>query len=302
MQKQNKKILITGINGFIGSNCAKYFAQKGHKIFGIDIFGEKSSNFIQGEVDLENLNSFNQIFDLIIHLAGSGTVGSAQKNPELEQAKTVDSTENILEFMKLHNNNAKLIYSSSAAVYGNLYDKQIKETDKLNPISVYGQHKVEVEKICKEYNEKFGLNINIIRFFSIYGEGLKKQLLWDFCNRVLQNRNEKTINCFGTGNEKRDFVHIQDAIQLIDILTENKNKFEIINCGLSEETTVNEILNLICNELDYKGELVFDNIIKEGDPKSIIANIDKATKLGFKPKINVEDGIKNYVKWFRENN
>lgn len=298
--KNNKKILITGINGFIGSSCADYFTQQGFEIFGIDIFGAHSTNFIQGEVDLENLKLFNHKFDVIIHLAGSGTVGAAQKAPELEHLKTVKSAENILEYMKLHNSNAKLIYSSSAAVYGNSYTKKIKEDFEVNPISIYGKHKIEVEKLCENYSKNNGLNINIIRFFSIYGEGLKKQLLWDFCNRLNKSSNTKTIDCFGTGEEKRDFIHISDAIRFIEILLDIDNKFEIFNCGTGTGISVQEILDLICKEFDYKRQLVFDNIVKEGDPKILISDISKAKDLGFNPIISLEKGIKNYVKWFGE--
>lgn len=298
----NKKILITGINGFIGSNCAKYFAQKGFEVFGVDIFGECTYNFIRGEVNLKNLKSFNQEFDVIIHLAGSGTVGTAQKAPELEHLKTVGSAEHILEYIRLYNEKTKLIYSSSAAVYGDLYDYKISENDTLNPISIYGQHKVEVEKMCENYHNNFGLNINIVRFFSIYGEGLKKQLLWDFCNRVTKNPNLKTLPCFGTGQEKRDFIHINDALQLIDILVEKNNKFEIINCGTGQEISVHKILELICDKFNFTGELVFDNIVKEGDPKSLVSNIEKALSIGYNPTTKVEDGIRKYVQWFKQIN
>ena len=163
-------------------------------------------------------------------------------------------------------------------------------------------HKVEVEKLCEEYSEIFGLKINIIRFFSIYGEGLKKQLLWDFSNRVMKDLGAKKIPCFGKGTEKRDFIHIQDAIKLIELLIEKDNKLDTINCASGVETSVVEILKLISNELNFTGNLVFDNIAKEGDPKILVANIDKALSIGFSPKIKVEDGIKEYIKWFRKSN
>lgn len=299
----SKKILITGINGFIGSNCAKHFASKGYEVFGIDIAGGMPSNFILGEIDLNNLKAFNQNFDIIVHLAGSGTVGAAEKNPELEYEKTVISTKHLLEYIKNFNSNALLIYSSSAAVYGNLYNRKISEKDPLSPISDYGKQKSEVEQLCKNYSENCGLHIKIIRFFSIYGEGLKKQLLWDFCTRIIQKQKEKSIPCFGTGEEKRDFVHIKDAIQLIEVLINMDNiDFDIINCGTGKGNSVKNVLKLLCKELNFEGGLVFDNIVRKGDPKSIIANVDKAESLGYSPKVILEDGIKEYVKWFKKNN
>lgn len=299
---KNKKVLITGIKGFIGSNCAKYFEQKGYEVFGIDIVGEKTPTFLQGEVDLNNLKSFNQKFDVIIHLAGSGTVGLAQKCPELEYTKTVGSTNHILEYIKNYNSGAKLIYASSAAVYGDLYSEPIKEYYNVNPISNYGQHKVEAENLCRNYHKNFGLDINIIRFFSIYGEGLKKQLLWDFSNRIMESIHEKSLHCFGTGEETRDFIHISDALLLIELLINKGDKFQILNGATGVETNVVDVLTLLSNELNFTGKLVFDNIIKEGDPKSLIANIDKAKELGFSPKIDWIEGMKRYVNWFRQNN
>jgi len=297
-----KKILISGINGFIGSNCAVFFREKNYEVFGIDIFGGEALNFLQGEVNLKNLKSFNQNFDVILHLAGSGTVGSAQTSPELEHTKTVGSTEHILEYIKDFNKDAKLIYSSSAAIYGDSHKDKIKESDSLNPISAYGAHKVEVEELCRKYHEKFELNINIIRFFSIYGEGLKKQLLWDFSNRVVKNMASETLPCFGTGAEERDFIHIKDAIRLIELLINSDNNFTIINGATGHSTTVLEVLNLLCEELNFKGKLIFDNIVKEGNPKILVADIEKAKNMGFSPQISLKDGIKRYVRWFKENN
>lgn len=297
-----KKILITGINGFIGSNCAEYFSNKGYEVFGIDLYssGELRENFKHGEINITNLKSFNQEFDYILHLAGTGTVSAATKSPELEYTKTFNSTEHILEFMQFYNRKAKLIYSSSAAVYGDLYTGEIKETDILNPISVYGQHKVEVEQICKKYHENFNLDINIIRFFSIYGNGLKKQILWDFSNRLFKNKENSFINCFGTGEECRDFIHISDSIHLIEIMMNLDKRFLIVNGGTGVSTKIKNVLELLKNEYSLKKELVFDNIIQKGNPKSIIANTDLASSLGFKPKVDLEKGIKEYARFFKK--
>ncbi len=293
-----KKILITGINGFIGSNCSKHFCENGYDVFGIDIFGDDKENFIKGEVNTENLKSFNQEFDTIIHLAGSGTVGASQKEPELERNKTVGSTEQIFEYIKKYNKNAKLIYSSSAAVYGDSYDRPIKETDKLHPISYYGQHKVEAEELCEKYYKEYGISSMVIRFFSIYGEGLKKQLLWDFTNRVNSNITNKSIPCFGTGKEKRDFIHIKDAVALIELIM-NKDGYDIFNCGTGVPTEIDDVLKSICAEIDYTGGLIYDNINKQGDPKCLVADIFKAKKIGYSPEIAVSKGISQYVHWFK---
>jgi len=295
----NKKILITGINGFLGSHASIYFSDK-FEIFGIDIFGAPKDNFIQGEVNIVNLKKFNVKFDYILHFAGSGTVSSAQKSPEVEYTKSVLSLKHMLDYCVEYNNGAKIIFSSSASVYGDKYSAPIKECQELNPISIYGKHKVEAENLLKEYYEKYSIKSNIVRFFSIYGEGLKKQLLWDFSNRLKNNKSD-TINCFGTGLEKRDFIHINDVLNFVELLINSNIDFDIFNCAGENETKIDKILGLLCDNYNIHPHLQYDNVEREGDPKYLCADITKAKTLGFINKVTLEEGLKNYAKWFKNN-
>lgn len=93
-----KKVLITGNNGFIGTYCTNIL-KNSFEIFGLDVYGEEKENFILGELDLNNLLKFNQKFDIIVHLAGTGSVGVAQRNPEIEHAKTVLSSKHLLDYI-----------------------------------------------------------------------------------------------------------------------------------------------------------------------------------------------------------
>ena len=292
----NKKILITGINGFIGSNCKEFYEANGFEVYGIDINGTPIKNIIIGDVNIKNIKVFNQEFDTIIHLAGTGTVSMAQNNSEREKEKSVGSCKEILEYINKYNSKACLIFSSSAAVYGNSFKEHISEHDKTNPISVYGQHKLEAEKLCKEYAEKYNLNIKIARIFSVYGNGLKKQLLWDFSSRL--NKAQDEILCFGNGNEKRDFIHITDLINLFELIRKEPFGFDIYNCASGVETTVKEIISHIISFNKKNINLQFDNLKREGNPEILIANIEKVKKIGFVPKKTLEEGIKDYVKWF----
>ena len=291
-----EKILITGINGFIGSHCSNYFKSNGWDVYGIDIYGEQESNFIQGTVSLEKLLQFKQEFDVILHLAGSGSVGMVNKSPESERLKTVKSSEELLEYIQKYNKNAKLIYISSAAVYGNTHSNLIHESDEYAPISEYGKHKVLVENAIINSD----INYHIVRLFSVYGEGLKKQVLWDFSNKLKNNINEPVINCFGTGAEERDFIHINDVISLINLVIKTNKNNLIINGGTGIPTTIRTIFNTLSDLFDYKGQLVFDNIISKDNPMKLVANIDNAKYLGFIPQIEIQKGLENYVEWFKE--
>ena len=292
-----KKILITGANGFVGRHCYKYF-QNNNEIFAIDLNGTPFKNFIIGDVTIENMQRFNQKFDLIIHLAGSGIVSAAANNPDGEKKKVVNSLQNVLEYIKNYNPEARLILASSASVYGDKYSDKIKEEFEPAPVSLYGEHKLQSEIMCKEYADKFGLDVKVIRFFSLYGIGNKKQLLYDVLNRIKSTKS-KTLSCFGTGNEKRDFINILDAVRFIDIVSNIEKGFDIYNCGSGNTYTVNEITNLLIKNSGKNIKQLYDNKKRTGNPDSLLADITKAKSIGFEPQISIEEGISDYVKWYK---
>ena len=294
------KMLITGVGGFIGSKCLEFF-KSNYDIFGIDKNYNSGDNFKKGLVNLENLKSFNTEFDIILHFAGSATVAEAEDNPEEERKKTVNSTKDLLEFIRLHNKNAKLIYASSAAVYGDNHSEKIKETNCLEPISKYGKNKLEAEQLCREYSEKYNLDIKVIRFFSVYGEGLKKQVLWDFSNK-LKHLEESEIKCFGTGEELRDFTHISDVLNFINIVINQSKSFDIFNCGTGQACKIRNVLLKLTQYYNKNVNLNFENAVHNGNPVSLVANTDKAVSIGYKPKILINTGLERYAKWFKEEN
>ena len=134
-----------------------------------------------------------------IWLVGS-SVGQSISNPLLDFKKTVLSTSNLLEFLE-KNLSSKIIFASSAAVYGDIHNGPIKENDKCEPFSPYGCNKFIAEKLLDTYSKNFNISSCVIRFFSIYGTGSKKQLIWDICTKL--NRNQKTIELFGNGKEMK---------------------------------------------------------------------------------------------------
>ena len=113
--------------------------------------------------------------------------------------------------MRLYAKDSQLVIPSSAAVYGQKNEKSISVHDVLNPVSPYGNHKRICETLSKFYSNYYKLRISIIRLFSLYGPGLKKQLLWDACNKIYSGDQIYS----GTGLEKRDWIYIEDAINLI---------------------------------------------------------------------------------------
>ncbi len=298
-----KKILITGAKGFLGSNTAKYFKTMGYKTYGIghgDLLVDECKNigldyWYKSDISIEAIRDIGQQFDVILHCGGSGSVGFSVENPYLDFKKTVDGTLEVLEYMRLYNPKAHLIYPSSPAVQGEHPDSPIKEEYIGKPASPYGYHKKIAEDLCQSYSEKFGLQVSIVRFFSVYGNGLKKQLLWDACHKIKEADSE--VIFWGTGQETRDFIHISDVLKLFNAIILDNNKFIIINGGSGIKHRVDEIVYLIKKYLNSKAEIAFNGQTNTGNPIHYWADLEKTKHLGWSAKTTFEAGLKGYIEW-----
>ena len=304
----NKAVVITGGLGFIGRNIAKIFKQNDYYVIGIghgDINQEslQSNDFdewFQESISIQNLKKIDKKIDTIVHCAGGSTVGISIAEPYLDYHKTVNSTLELLEFIRLHSPNSSLIYLSTAAVYGSKEDLPIKESDTTNPVSPYGFHKLASENICKSYAQCFDINVSIVRLFSIYGEGLKKQLLWEACNKIMQA--DKKVLFFGTGNETRDWLHVNDVATLVMKIatTSATNKFQIYNGSVGVRITVRDILFILRDLLGKNEiEIEFNQQYKEGDPQFYLGCTQKIVGTGWSHTIQIEEGLKKYVNWYK---
>ena len=203
----NDKILITGAHGFLGRHCAKHFNQKGFDVYGIgrgqfnndELKTVGLHHWFEKPITNDNLIALECDFKLMIHCAGGSSVAKSLDNPEADYNNTVTTTKEILEYIKLHSPTTRLIYPSSAAVYGECSSKKNSVGDALTPSSPYGTNKQLAEELCLSYHHNDGINISIIRFFSIYGPELKKQLIWDACHKLLAA--DTTVEFWGTGQE-----------------------------------------------------------------------------------------------------
>jgi UDP-glucose 4-epimerase len=309
-EKMKKVILVTGALGFLGRHVTSFLKEKNYFIIGID--HENCKKYIKNNLGIDKLinkdvsfkiiKSLNYKIDYIVHCAGSSSVGNSIEKPYLAFKDTVESTCEILEYMRTVNPDSKLIYPSSVAVYGDKADRPIKEIDELSPVSPYGCFKKIVEELCETYSDIYGLNISIIRFFSIYGIYLKKQLLWDACTKFSSNKNN--IYFFGTGEETRDWIHIKDALTLITLIMRDKQKgFFVVNGASGRKIKNRELITEIAKYFN-KNQKDFSFIQKNkiGDPMYYHADITKALNLGWKPKVLLENGIRDYILWFKGEN
>ena len=303
-----KSILITGAKGFLGSNVSKYFKQLGYRTFGLGhgkLSRIKLNNigldvWKEGNITKTALLEFNYKFDVIVHCGGSGSVRSSITNPDDDFKKTVDGTLEVLEYIKSHNTNVHLIYPSSPAIQGEHPNTPIHENYIGEPISPYGHHKKITEKYCQSFSKKYGLNISIVRLFSVYGEGLKKQLLWDACMKI--KKGDKHVTFWGTGQETRDFIHIGDVLSLFNFLLTINQKLLVINGGLGNRFTIKEIITMIRNIINTNVKINFNKKVDVGNPKYFCADTQKLESLGFRINRDINKNIKNYIEWAKKLN
>jgi UDP-glucose 4-epimerase len=290
------KILITGVGGFIGSSLAKYFSTKNIELFGIDVLQPENISVklkAYYQIDLVKTNLSNILLvckpDIILHCAGKASVNESMQKPDEDFAVNVRITQNILESIRLTNNLIKFIYFSSAAVYGNPKELPISETTELKPVSPYGFHKLIGEKLCEEYAKIFQTPTVIVRIFSAYGIGLKRQVIWDTVKKALLN---DEVELYGTGNESRDFIHIKDICAAIQLIVE-KATFDasVYNLANGVEITISQLAHIIISALEITNELVFTQVNKAGNPNNWVADIRKIKELGYSQSVDLQTGI-----------
>lgn len=299
-----KHAFVTGAHGFLGRHVAKIFSENGYVVTGLG-HGTWSqserekwgvSYWYSCDITLESLQTYIQQPDVVVHCAGSGSVGFSIAHPMQDFERTVTTTLITLEYLRLNYPKTSFIYPSSAAVYGVVNSLPIVESGPLNPISPYGVHKKIAEELIQSYAKQFSIPFAIVRFFSLYGSGIQKQLLWDTCTKV----QKKDYEFFGTGNEVRDWLHVIDAARLIFTLSSSASPDGItVNGGTGVGITVSTIISMVVKKMNLNFSPSFSHIKKNGDPPGYIADIRKSSALGWEPKITLDEGIDDYVKWFK---
>ena len=306
-------ILITGAHGFIGKYLARWFARQGHQVAGLGhgIWPNEEAaswgvtRWLNGDIQSGNLRLLQQAGgtpDVVYHLAGGSSVGVAIANPREDFFRTVATTAELLEWMRVDAPQAQLVAVSSAAVYGSGHDGSIAEDAPLTPFSPYGHHKRIMEELCRSYAASYGLRVSIARLFSVYGAELKKQLLWDMCVRLAAGRQPLVLG--GSGNELRDWTDVRDVVRALDLLSAQASAEVVtINVGTGTGCSVQQIASSIVSHwpLPVAGEvLYFSGQSRPGDPFSLVANASRLNKLGFVWEVPVEDGLAAYVRWFQD--
>lgn len=299
-----KTIIITGVNGFIGSHMARKCVRDGYRVIGIDTVSDTSMDGIEyHQIDLLR-NSMDTVLlqnkpYALIHCAGLADVNYSVKYPDKDFDANVVISRNILYWLQTYSADTIFLFLSSAGVYGNPDRSPIDEHCGKNPISPYALHKSIVEEMCQYFVKQYDMDIRILRIFSAYGEGLKKQLFWDMGQKVKQYGK---LELFGTGAETRDYIYIDDLVRAIQIIMHAGREKEIIyNIANGVEISIKKAAELFVDNCGMdKNIITFNNHIREGNPENWCADIGKLKRLGYEPEVRIDSGIEKYVEWLRQ--
>ena len=293
------KILVTGAAGFIGSCMAAHLKAQGATVF-VDVAHEDTGTTRRWPLTEAGLLHVmrGEVPDAVVHAAGSGTVAKVAAHPALELPANLGAWLAVLQYARAHAARSRIILLSSAALYGDAPPTPQRECDARAPVSLYGVAKSQAEQLGAYYAGHSGLQVTAVRLFSVYGNGLRKQLLWDAMNKLMVGDSV----FFGTGQERRDWVHIDDVCRFMSrLLTQvgqiARADLEVFNCAGSPASTF-EILAVLAKAAQAP-EPRFSGTTRVGDPRSLIADCSKAhAALDWRASVRWQDGAADYAQWF----
>lgn len=301
-------ILVTGAGGFLGSHLCKHFARSGRKVwaFGRNLSRKATlhgwADLLEGIVELELPSSrFARKVaaiqpDLVVHCASSASVPLSMKDPRADLRQSIGVYGDILEAVRTESPRTEVMLLSSAAVYGQPHRIPTPEDEPPAPVSPYGFHKWMCELLSREYAEIYGLRTTNLRIFSAYGESLYKQVVFDTLTKLADPSREE-IELFGTGEETRDFLHASDIAQAV-LAIHASGTTGTFNVASGRPTSIRQLVELLNGYSSSPKRLKFKGDARPGDPDRWCADISKLASTGFRPTVELEDGLRRVSTWF----
>lgn len=293
---QEKKVVVTGGAGFIGSHVSDALVERGFEVHIIDnLSGGKRLNVnkkaIFHEIDIRNLGAIKPIINgslYVFHLAALPRVQYSIEHPEETSEVNISGTLNVLIASK-EGNVGRVVYSASSSAYGNQETMPLNEEMRIEPLSPYGLQKYVGELTCRLWSRVYGLPTVSLRYFNVYGdrfdpEGEYALVIGKF---IKQKKAGKNLTVTGDGEQTRDFTHVSDVVLANILAAESKNvgTGEVINIGAGQSQSINKIAELVGGDIEY--------IAPRLEPRNTLADNSKAKKLlGWEPKVSIEEGIK----------
>ncbi|MDW5564309.1 MAG: GDP-mannose 4,6-dehydratase [Methanomassiliicoccus sp.] len=309
------KALVTGAAGFIGGHLVRTLLEDGWDVVGIDNLDDYYSGkilpgadsthgdrfkFVKADIlDLDSIKAEMQGVDVVAHMAAQAGVRFSVRDPLKSHMVNVVGTLNVL-IAALESGAKRMVNSSSSSIYGNSTNQRpTRETDRPAPVSPYATSKLAAEIYCRQFYDLYGLDTVSLRYFTVYGPRQRP----DMAIRIFTDRIMKGLppQIFGDGEQTRDFTYVDDAVRGIkSAMTAPALKGASINIAGGRTITVNRLVNellTICGRNDLVPEHLPP---KAGDVDHTWGNISTAKRLlGWEPTVGIEEGLRNFVSWYR---
>ncbi len=281
------RIAVTGSSGQIGGRLVAALARS-HTVEGFDLRPGPRSQVL--DVASPDTVTALQRFDVIYHLAAAISVPESVAQPPLYVRSNIVGTVNVFEAAR--KGDGRVVFVSSAAVYGEPHTSPIPETHPTDPTSPYGLTKLAGEEFAKLFHRLYGLDVSIVRPFNIYSEDLKPDNPYAGVIAIfLRNaRSGRALEVHGDGGQTRDFVHVSDVVRFLEILSARRGSGEAYNCGTGTVTSILDLAGMVGRRFDSRIPIVHGPP-RTGDIRHGIADISKARSLGYRPEVRLSDWI-----------
>jgi UDP-glucose 4-epimerase len=307
----DRRVLITGGAGFIGSHLVEHLLAVGATVTILDNLrtghyanlahpSDRMTLCVTDMLSLSWLELIDQgCYDFIFHFAANAYVPPSVEDPQLDYRLNLESTFYLLEALRKLEWSGKLIYASSAAVYGNPLHMPIREDAPTVPISPYGVGKLGAERYVAVYSQLYGLRAVSLRLFSTYGPRQRKQVVYDLIARVFQNPSELLI--YGDGTQERDFCYVSDTTCAAMVVAESGAfQGEVYNVGSGRSYSIAAIAEMISQILGTQPHVIYSGSVRPGDPDRWAVDISRIQTLGYQPVVSIEEGLRRTVTWYQQ--
>ena len=287
------KILILGSEGFVGHTLVKGLNQT-HEVSTADIFDISSPNYSKFDVtDRTNVNEIVKDVDVVIDLVAHSLVSSLDDTRKNAQVNIMGLL-NILDACR-KNDIKKIVFTSASSIVGEPKQYSVNEDHTLKPKTAYGITKMTSEHYLRLFNELYGINFVIFRFFNIYGPFQINGLIPILFNRITK---KQPITIFGAGDQVRDYVYVEDIIPIFDkSCTQSIGNNDVFNIGTGRGNTINEIVSIMTNILELN-PILESKPERPGEIGNFVANTDKLFKTFQQiPNTTIEEGLRKTISW-----
>ncbi len=309
--RKGSRVLVTGAAGFIGSHLVERLVERGLEVTGIDnlstglvenlfsVHANRRFSFVKGDVlDSAVLSRALRGVDVVFHMAAQSSVPDSTEDPVRDFEINVQGTLNVLEYAR----KAKVeevIFASSSTVYGEARALPTPEEHQFLPISNYGASKAAAEVYCTSYSSLYGLKTASLRYYNIFGPRSRKGVMFDLLRKL--QKNNKKLEVLGTGGQAKDYLYIDDAVSAT-LLAASKGKLagEAYTVGSDESYTVKALVAKLLKILGLAGKTkpFYTGFSWHGDVQKTRADISRLKKLGFRPAVGIDQGLKKFTDWY----